>query len=112
MEKNKVVYDAERRQLYHGVADILIRLSGQEEPQRVRMIRAARLLPAAAFAAECRPKKKRKRWNYGPGSILAVSLADIEKALQPKQPADPRKAVALFRTLLVPWQKRIGELAR
>ena len=91
MEKNRVVYDAGGQQLYHGIADVPIRLSGQEEPKGIRMIRAARLVPAAVFAAECRRKKKRR--DHGPGLVQAISLADIEKALQPKQPVDPSKTV-------------------
>ncbi len=90
MEKNKVVYDAAKQEVYHGLADISIRLSGQPEPKGIRAIRAARLVSAAVFAAECRRQKKRRNEA---GSVRAISLSDIEKALQPKQPFDPSKTV-------------------
>lgn len=91
MRKNKVVYDAAERRVYHGVADIIIRLSGQEEPEGVKAIRAARVVPAAVFAAECR--RGRKHRGQGAAAVQAISLSDIEKALRPKQPVDPSKTV-------------------
>jgi transposase InsO family protein len=91
MEKNQVVYDAAEQQVYHGIADVAIRLLGQEEPEGIRAIRAARLVPAAVFAAECRRLKKCR--DNGAGSVRAISLSDIEKALRPKQPFDPSKTV-------------------
>ncbi|OWT42540.1 aspartyl protease domain-containing protein [Pochonia chlamydosporia 170] len=60
MKKNKVVYDAAEQRVYHGVAGITIRLLGQEEPEGVKAIRAARVVPAAVFAAECRRGRKRR----------------------------------------------------
>ena len=91
LEKNQVVYDAARRKMYHGKGDVTIRLAGQGEPAEVRAIRSARLVSAAVFAAECRRAKRRQKCNTF--SIKAISLADIEKALQPKPPIDPSDKV-------------------
>ncbi|KAM4063256.1 reverse transcriptase (RNA-dependent DNA polymerase) [Hirsutella rhossiliensis] len=105
MERNQVVYDAAKRQVYHGRAGVTIRLVGQEEPAKVRAIRSARLVSAAVFTAECRRAKRRQTCDAF--SIQAISLADIEKALQPKPPVDPSKMVPAevlkeFRNLFSP----------
>lgn len=91
MKKNGVVYNAAEQQVYHGIGDITIRLLGQEEPEVIKAIRAARVVPAVVFAAECRRGRKR-RWQDGT-SVRAISLSDIEKALGARQPADPSKTV-------------------
>jgi Reverse transcriptase (RNA-dependent DNA polymerase)/Aspartyl protease len=90
-EANRVVYDAAQQRISHGRAGIGLRLTGQEEPLSISRIRAARLVSAAVFGAECRRlRKSRKEEAY---SLRAISLADIEKALQPKEEVDPRKLV-------------------
>ncbi|KJZ69492.1 hypothetical protein HIM_11109 [Hirsutella minnesotensis 3608] len=61
MERNQVVYDAAKRQVYHGRAGVTVRLVGQEEPAKVRAIRSARLVSAAVFTAECRRAKRRQK---------------------------------------------------
>ncbi|KJZ70184.1 hypothetical protein HIM_10407 [Hirsutella minnesotensis 3608] len=91
LERNQVVYDAAKREVFHGRAGVTIRLVGQEEPAKVRAIRSARLVSAAVFTAEYRRAKRRQKYNAF--SIQAISLADIEKALQPKSPIDPSERV-------------------
>ncbi|KAF6783741.1 reverse transcriptase domain protein [Colletotrichum sojae] len=91
MEANRVVYDAAEQRVSHGVGGVTLYLSHQEEPEGVRAIRAARLLPAAPFAATCRRLNRQR--DTGGARVMAVSLADIEKALQPKAPVDPSKLV-------------------
>ncbi|KAM4068183.1 reverse transcriptase (RNA-dependent DNA polymerase) [Hirsutella rhossiliensis] len=80
MERNHVVYDAAKQQMYHG--------------------------RAAVFTAECRRAKRRKKCNAI--SIHAISLSDIE-ALQPKPPVDPSEKVPAevlkeFRDLFSPGE--------
>ncbi|XP_044717381.1 transposon Tf2-3 polyprotein [Hirsutella rhossiliensis] len=79
MERNQVVYNAAKRQVYHGRAGVTVRLVGQEEPAK----------KCNAF------------------SVQAISLADIEKALQPKPPIDtsekaPADVLEKFRKLFSP----------
>ncbi|KAM4054390.1 transposon Tf2-3 polyprotein [Hirsutella rhossiliensis] len=107
MERNHVVYDAAKQRMYHGRAGVTIRLIGQEEPAKIRAIRSARLVSAAVFTAECRRAKRRKKCNAI--SIHAISLSDIERALQPKPPVDPSEKVPAevlkeFRDLFSPGE--------
>lgn len=92
MEKNSVVFDAANQRIYHRVADLEIRLWGQEEPPAVRALRASRLVTGATFAAMAR-RRQRKRGDSAEYSIMAISLADVEKALRGKEPVDPGKFV-------------------
>jgi transposase InsO family protein len=93
MKKNNAIYDARLQVVRHGVAGITIRLSGSEEPQRVREIRRARMVPAAIFTAECRRLQKREGSEEAANSVRAISLADIEKALKPQADVDPAALV-------------------
>ena len=63
-------------------------MQSEEEPANVRAIRAGRLVSATTFGAECR-RLKRRREDIA-SCLRAVSLADIEKALQPKKVVDPK----------------------
>lgn len=90
-EHNQVIYNAKKRRLYHGRGDVRIYLNGQPEPPRVREVREGRLVSGSTFAAICR----RVRRGAGKAEVLirAVSLADIEAALRPKEPVDPAEYV-------------------
>ncbi len=81
-EKNQILYDAAKRRMHHGIADVTIHLTGQEESGRVREIRAARVVAASTFAALCRRIKRSK--ESASGWIRAISISDINKALQKK----------------------------
>ena len=90
-EANRIVYDAAQHRISHGRAGIDLRLTGQKEPLNISQIRTAKLVTAAVFGAECRRlRKSREEEAY---SLRAISLADIEKALQPKEEVDPREWV-------------------
>lgn len=106
MVKNKVEYMAAQGYVYHGIADIELRLVGQQEPEGIRQIRAAKMVTAATFVGEYRRLKKRHK-GYGAGTVRAISLADIEEALKPKQPVNPedwvpKKLLERFKKLFSP----------
>lgn len=94
-EQNDVVYYAQERRLYHRRGEIELRFIGEDEPAAVREIRNARLVPASVFIAECHRLRKLRRQSgeEDAGSVMAISLKDIEKALKKKPPADPTKTV-------------------
>ncbi|KAF5502556.1 Transposon Tf2-9 polyprotein [Colletotrichum aenigma] len=65
---------------------------GEEEPDRVREIRAARLLPGAPFTALYRRAQQDTKRTAG-YEVQAISLADIQKALTKKTEKADLKAL-------------------
>ena len=90
-----MTYIAAKKLVYHGKGQVRAYLIDQEEPAKLREIRAAWFLNAASFKAICR---RMARENKSPRSealahMIAISLKDIERALQPKKNIDPRERV-------------------
>jgi hypothetical protein len=67
----------------------MLRLASEEEPKALREIRMARVVSAAAFRSECR--RIRKSCDLKASMLCSISLADIEKALEPKKKANPEE---------------------
>lgn len=99
------MYNAKKQRIHYGLAGIDIRLASEKEPERIRMIQCGRLVSAAVFGAE---RRRLRRCREGAaGSVFALSLADIEKALRPKKdirPEDfiPAKILREFKELFSP----------
>lgn len=94
-EQNDVVYHAKERRVYHGLGGVEVRFTGQEEPTRVREIRAARLVTGSVFGAEVKRLRRlgRKKGIDAADWVRSISLHDIDKALKRNAPADPRDTV-------------------
>jgi transposase InsO family protein len=87
-EHNHIIYEAAKRRIWHGVAGIYLRLRHEQEPIAVRHIREAQLVPSSVFAATA----KRLRRRFGGVASLAIrsiSITDINKALEKKEPINP-----------------------
>lgn len=93
MRKNSLSYDAGTQRIHHGRAGVNLRLVSAEEPPSIRAIRNARIVPAAIFAAECRRVRKSPNRGDAMASVMAISLADIEKALNPEPAVDPAQLI-------------------
>ena len=94
MAKNDVVFYAKERHVWHGRAGVQIRLRGEDETPAVMRIREAKLVSASTFQAFYR--RTRKSDKNAAGTLCAVSLADINKALlrlDRKEAVDPSKYV-------------------
>ncbi|KAF5527020.1 hypothetical protein CGCA056_v001562 [Colletotrichum aenigma] len=93
--------------IQHRRGGVDLRLKGEGELERVRQIRAARLLPGAPFATLYRRAQQRTKGTAG-YKVRAISLADIQKALTRKtEKADlkallPPAVLAEFRELFQP----------
>ncbi|KAF4476972.1 Transposon Tf2-6 polyprotein [Colletotrichum fructicola Nara gc5] len=107
MERNCVVYDASAQQIRHRRGGVDLRLKGEEEPERIRQIRTARLLPGAPFTTLYK-RAQRQTGETAAYEVRAISLADIQKALAKKtEKADlkallPPAVLAEFRELFQP----------
>ncbi|KAF4492180.1 Transposon Tf2-9 polyprotein [Colletotrichum fructicola Nara gc5] len=92
MERNRILYDAAAQRIRHRRGGVDLRLKGEEEPDRVREIRAARLLPGAPFTALYRRAQRDTKRTAG-YEVRAISLADIQKALTKKTEKADLKAL-------------------
>lgn len=93
MRKNSLRYNAGTQRIHHGRAGVNLRLVSAEEPPSIRAIRNAWIVPAAIFAAECRRVRKSPNRGDAMASVMAISLADIEKALNPEPAVDPAQLI-------------------
>ncbi|SPO00384.1 uncharacterized protein DNG_03229 [Cephalotrichum gorgonifer] len=95
-EWNDVVYYASERRLLHRRGGVELRFTSEEEPSRVREIRTARLVTGSVFSAEVRRLRRRRKGNIDAASLVrAISISDIDKALQRRPSADPAATVPL-----------------
>ncbi|SPO07798.1 uncharacterized protein DNG_10493 [Cephalotrichum gorgonifer] len=93
-EWNDVVYLAKERRLLHRRGGVELRFSGQEESSRIREIRTARLVTGSVFSAEIKRLRRLRGGRANAASwVRAISLADIDKALQQKPSGDPAATV-------------------
>ncbi|KAK2748185.1 hypothetical protein CKAH01_18103 [Colletotrichum kahawae] len=76
IERNRILYDTTTQRIRHRRGGIDLRLKGEEEPERVHQIRAARLLLGAPFATLYKRARKSTRETTG-YEVRAISLADI-----------------------------------
>ncbi|KAK2771790.1 hypothetical protein CKAH01_14213 [Colletotrichum kahawae] len=89
MERNHILYNAAAQCIRYRRGGVDLRLKGEEEPERVRQIRAAQLLPGAPFATLYKRAQQRTE-GY---KVRAISLADIQKALTKKTEKADLKAL-------------------
>ncbi|KAF5523082.1 hypothetical protein CGCA056_v005720 [Colletotrichum aenigma] len=90
MERNCILYDAAAQRIRHRRGGVDLRLKGEEEPERVRQIRTARLLPGAPFATLYKRKALMKKTEKADLKALLppAILAEFRKLFQPDEAAN------------------------